>query len=28
VTVVVRDSASPYRRWTRLTSAFDESTGV
>ena len=28
VTVVVRDSASPYRRWTRLTSSFDESTGV
>jgi Tfp pilus assembly protein PilV len=28
VTVVVRDSTSPYRRWTRLTSAFDESTGV
>jgi Tfp pilus assembly protein PilV len=28
VTVVVRDSASPYRRWVRLTSAFDESTGV
>jgi hypothetical protein len=26
--VVVRDSASPYRRWTRLTSSFDESTGV
>jgi Tfp pilus assembly protein PilV len=28
VTVVVRDNASPYRRWARLTSAFDESTGV
>jgi Tfp pilus assembly protein PilV len=28
VTVVVRDSASPYRRWARLTSSFDESTGV
>jgi Tfp pilus assembly protein PilV len=28
VTVVVRDSAAPYRRWARLTSAFDESTGV
>jgi Tfp pilus assembly protein PilV len=28
VTVVVRENASPYRRWARLTSAFDESTGV
>jgi type II secretory pathway pseudopilin PulG len=28
VTVVVRDSTSPYRRWARLTSSFDESTGV
>jgi len=28
VTVVVRDSASPYRRLARLTSSFDESTGV
>ena len=28
VTVVVRDNAAPYRRWARLTSAFDESTGV
>jgi Tfp pilus assembly protein PilV len=28
VTVIVRDNAAPYRRWARLTSAFDESTGV
>jgi Tfp pilus assembly protein PilV len=28
VTVVVRDNAAPYKRWARLTSAFDESTGV
>jgi Tfp pilus assembly protein PilV len=28
VTVIVRDSAAPYRRWARLTSSFDESTGV
>jgi Tfp pilus assembly protein PilV len=28
VTVVIRDSASPYRVWARLGSSFDESTGV
>jgi Tfp pilus assembly protein PilV len=28
VTVIVRDNASPYRRWARITSSFDESTGV
>ena len=28
VTVIVRDNAAPYKRWARLTSAFDESTGV
>jgi Tfp pilus assembly protein PilV len=28
VTVAVRDNAAPYRRWARLTSTFDESTGV
>jgi Tfp pilus assembly protein PilV len=28
VTLIVRDNAAPYRRWARLTSAFDESTGV
>ena len=28
VTVVVRDNAAPYRRWARISSSFDESTGV
>jgi hypothetical protein len=28
VTIVVRDSAAPYHRWARLSSAFDESTGI
>lgn len=28
VTLVVRDSAAPHREWARLSSAFDESTGV
>jgi Tfp pilus assembly protein PilV len=28
VTLVVRDNASPYRAWARLSSSFDESTGV
>jgi type II secretory pathway pseudopilin PulG len=28
VTVIVRDSTSPYRVWARLSSSFDESTGV
>jgi hypothetical protein len=28
VTVIVRDSTSPYRIWARLSSSFDESTGV
>lgn len=28
VTLVVRDSTSPYRTWTRLSSSFDEGTGL
>ena len=28
ITVVVRDSASPYKEWARVTSIFDESTGL
>jgi Tfp pilus assembly protein PilV len=28
VTLVVRENAAPYRRWARITSSFDESTGV
>jgi hypothetical protein len=28
ITVVVRDSASPYKEWTRVTSIFDEATGI
>jgi prepilin-type N-terminal cleavage/methylation domain-containing protein len=28
VTVIVRDNASPYRKWARVDSSFDESTGV
>jgi len=28
VTIVVRDSTAPYRTWARVSSAFDESTGV
>ncbi len=28
LTVVVRDSASPYKEWARVTSVFDESTGL
>jgi Tfp pilus assembly protein PilV len=28
ITVIVRDSTSPYRIWARLSSSFDESTGV
>jgi Tfp pilus assembly protein PilV len=28
VTVVVRDNASPYRKWAQITSSFDESTGL
>jgi hypothetical protein len=28
ITVVVRDSASPYRQWARVSSSFDESTGL
>lgn len=28
VTLVVRDSAAPHREWARLSSAFDESTGL
>jgi hypothetical protein len=28
ITIVVRDSTAPYRTWARVTSAFDESTGL
>jgi hypothetical protein len=28
ITVVVRDSAAPHRRWAQITSIFDESTGL
>jgi Tfp pilus assembly protein PilV len=28
VTIVVRDNTAPYHRWARLSSAFDESTGI
>jgi Tfp pilus assembly protein PilV len=28
ITIVVRDTASPYRTWGRVSSAFDESTGL
>jgi Tfp pilus assembly protein PilV len=28
VTIVVRDSVAPYRKWAQLSSAFDEATGV
>jgi Tfp pilus assembly protein PilV len=28
ITVVVRDNAAPYREWARLSSSFDESTGI
>jgi Tfp pilus assembly protein PilV len=28
VTIVVRDSTAPYREWARLSSSFDESTGI
>jgi hypothetical protein len=28
ITVVVRDTASPYRTWARVSSSFDESTGL
>jgi hypothetical protein len=28
ITIVVRDTAAPNRTWARVTSAFDESTGL
>jgi Tfp pilus assembly protein PilV len=28
ITIVVRDSTAPYHRWARLSSSFDESTGI
>jgi hypothetical protein len=28
ITIVVRDTAAPYRQWARVSSSFDESTGL